>query len=82
MGLAAAIAYAMEGGDVAINYHSKEEEDAKEVIKLIEAVGRKGLAPPGDLMDQDFCRKLVEDVVKGLGGLVRFGTKLHLRLPN
>lgn len=47
----------------------KEEEDAKEVIRLILAEGRKGLALPGDLMDQDFCRKLVKDAVKGLGGL-------------
>ncbi|WP_262711221.1 SDR family NAD(P)-dependent oxidoreductase [Flavobacterium zepuense] len=44
MGRAAAIAYAREGADVAINYYPTEEEDAKEVIALIKAEGRKGIA--------------------------------------
>ena len=36
MGRAAAIAYAREGADVAINYHPDEEKDARQVIRLIE----------------------------------------------
>src|SRR5512140_458374 len=51
MGRAAAIAYAREGADVAINYFPSEEPDAREVIQLIEAAGRKGIAIPGDLRD-------------------------------
>ncbi len=69
MGRAAAIAYAREGADVAINYFPTEEPDAKEVIELIKAEGRKAIALPGDLRDEDFCKKLVADAVKGLGGL-------------
>lgn len=69
MGRAAAIAYAREGADVAINYHPDEEPDALEVIALIKAEGRTGVALPGDLRDEKFCQKLVEDAVKGLGGL-------------
>jgi NAD(P)-dependent dehydrogenase (short-subunit alcohol dehydrogenase family) len=69
MGRAAAIAYAREGADVAINYHPDEEPDAREVIDLIKAEGRIGLALPGDLRDEAFCQKLVADAVKGLGGL-------------
>lgn len=69
MGRAAAIAYAREGADVAINYYPNEEEDAQEVIKLIKAEGRKAIAIPGDLRDEAFCKKLVEEAVKGLGGL-------------
>src|SRR3954468_13007990 len=42
MGRAAAIAYAREGADVAINYHPDEEPDAQEVIKLIKDAGRSG----------------------------------------
>ena len=41
MGRAAAIAYAREGADVAINYFPTEEPDAQEVIQLINAAGRK-----------------------------------------
>lgn len=69
MGRAAAIAYAREGADVAINYYPNEEEDAQEVIKLIKAEGRKAIAIPGDLRDEAFCKKLVDEAVKGLGGL-------------
>ena len=69
MGRAAAIAYAREGADVAINYFPTEEPDAQEVIALIQQAGRKGLALPGDLRDEAFCKKLVADAVAGLGGL-------------
>ncbi|MEO5684877.1 MAG: SDR family oxidoreductase [Chitinophagaceae bacterium] len=69
MGRAAAIAYAREGADVAINYFPTEESDALEVIALIKAAGRKAVAIPGDLRDENFCKKLVADAVAGLGGL-------------
>jgi len=69
MGRAAAIAYAREGADVAINYFPTEEPDAREVIALIKDAGRKGIAIPGDLRDEAFCRHLVDEAVRGLGGL-------------
>jgi NAD(P)-dependent dehydrogenase (short-subunit alcohol dehydrogenase family) len=69
MGRAAAIAYAREGADVAINYYPTEEPDAQEVIALIQAEGRKALAIPGDITDEAFCQRLVEEAVQGLGGL-------------
>lgn len=69
MGRAAAIAYAREGADVAINYFPSEEPDALEVVALIKAAGRKAVAIPGDLRDEAFCKKLVEQAVSELGGL-------------
>lgn len=69
MGRAAAIAYAREGADVAINYLADEEADAQEVIALIEREGRKGIALPGDLREEAFCEKLVKDAVAAFGGL-------------
>ncbi|WP_201759878.1 SDR family oxidoreductase [Bradyrhizobium sp. AC87j1] len=69
MGRAAAIAYAREGADVAINYLAAEEPDAQEVIALIKKEGRTGLAIPGDLQEEAFCKRLVERTVQGLGGL-------------
>jgi NAD(P)-dependent dehydrogenase (short-subunit alcohol dehydrogenase family) len=69
MGRAAAIAYAREGADVAINYFPTEESDAKEVVDLIKAEGRVAVAIPGDLRDHSFCKKLVTEAIKGLGGL-------------
>ena len=69
MGRAAAIAYAREGADVAINYYPSEEPDARQVIGLMEAEGVKAVALPGDLRDKDFCKKLVQEAVRELGGL-------------
>ncbi len=69
MGRAAAIAYAREGADVAFGYLPQEESDAKDVVALIRAEGRKAVPLPGDIRDPAFCRKLVSDAVNGLGGL-------------
>jgi NAD(P)-dependent dehydrogenase (short-subunit alcohol dehydrogenase family) len=69
MGRAAAIAFAREGADVAINYFPTEEPDAQEVVGLIKAEGRVALAIPGDLREERFCKELVERAVQGLGGL-------------
>src|SRR6476661_6481582 len=69
IGRAAAIAFAREGADVAIGYLPVEEPDAKEVIELIRAEGRRAVALPGDIRDEAFCKKLVANAVKGLGGL-------------
>jgi NAD(P)-dependent dehydrogenase (short-subunit alcohol dehydrogenase family) len=69
MGRAAAIAYAREGADVAINYFPSEEPDAHEVIQLIKEAGRQGIPIPGDLREEAFCQRLVAEVVQKLGGL-------------
>lgn len=69
MGRAAAIAYAREGADVAINYLPDEQADADEVLELIEAAGRKGIGIPGDLRQESFCQTLVSRAVEALGGL-------------
>jgi NAD(P)-dependent dehydrogenase (short-subunit alcohol dehydrogenase family) len=69
MGRAAAIAFAREGADVAINYFPSEGPDARDVIDLIKAEGRKAVALPGDLRDEKFCARLVDDAVRELGGL-------------
>ena len=69
MGRAAAIAFAREGADVAINYLPQEEPDAREVIELIKAAGRNGVPIPGDLRQEAFCQHLVAEAVRTLGGL-------------
>ena len=69
IGRAVAIAFAREGADVALNYLPSEEEDAAEVIKLVEAAGRKAVALPGDIMEEAFCINLVEASRQAMGGL-------------
>jgi len=69
IGRAAAIAFAREGVDVAIAYLPEEEADAREVIGLIEAEGRKAVGLPGDIKQEAWRRELVEKAVSDLGGL-------------
>lgn len=69
LGAAAAIAYAREGADVAINYLPVEESDAQHVISVIRGEGRLAVALPGDLRDEAFCQRLVVDAARELGGL-------------
>ena len=69
MGRAAAIAYAREGADVAINYLPEEQADADEVIALIRSAGRRGVGIPGDLRSESFCTDLVQRAIRELGGL-------------
>lgn len=69
IGRAVAIAFAREGADVALNFLESEEADASEVIKLVKEAGRKAIALPGDISEETFCTRLVNDSIAGLGGL-------------
>ncbi|PCC33478.1 SDR family NAD(P)-dependent oxidoreductase [Brachybacterium sp. JB7] len=69
IGAAVAIAFAREGADVALNYLPQEEKDAQHIAKIIRRTGRRGVLLPGDLTDASFCRSLVEEAVRELGGL-------------
>src|SRR3954465_11493021 len=69
IGRAAAIAYAREGADVAINYYPTEEPDAREVVDLIKRAGRKAVAIPMDIRTRANCEKIIARAVDGLGGL-------------
>ena len=69
IGAAVAIAFAREGADIALNYLPQEERDAQHIAEVIRKEGRTAVLLPGDLADANFCRRLVEDAVEGLGGL-------------
>lgn len=69
IGRATAIAFAREGADIVMNYLPQEEPDAKEVVELIMAEGRKVVALPGDISDEAFCKKLVDQAANELNGL-------------
>lgn len=70
IGRAVAIAFAREGADVAISYLPSEQSDADEVVKVIEAAGKKAVALPADLAEGEAtARAVVEDATKALGGL-------------
>jgi hypothetical protein len=69
IGRAIAIAFAREGADVAIVYLPNEEDDARETTKWVEQAGRKALAIPADIRDEQTCQQLVEQTVQEFGQL-------------
>jgi NAD(P)-dependent dehydrogenase (short-subunit alcohol dehydrogenase family) len=69
IGRAAAIAFAREGADIALNYLPSEEADAREVVALIEQAGRRAFALPGAINDEGFCNRLIDQAAEQLGGL-------------
>src|SRR6266542_2398444 len=66
IGRAVAIAFAKEGADVAVVY-LEEHKDANETRRLVEKHGRKCLLIAGDVGQEEFCRKAVEQTVKKFG---------------
>lgn len=69
IGRAVATAYAREGADIAIICLPEEMEDAQETLSLIAAAGKKGVAIPGDIKDESFCKSAVKQVVDELGSI-------------
>lgn len=69
IGRAAAIAYAREGANVAIQFFPGEEEDANEVKDIIEKEGRKSLLLPYDLRENGAATEIVEKTIAAFGSL-------------
>ena len=68
IGRAVAVAFAMEGADVAIVYLA-EHADAAETVGMVEGHGQRGLAIAADVRERAQVRAAVAQVVADLGGL-------------
>lgn len=68
IGRSVAIAFAKEGANVAIIYFN-ESNDAEETKQLVEEQGRRCLLIAGDIGDESFCIKAVQQTIDELGGL-------------
>ena len=68
IGRAIALAFAREGADVAIHYHSRPDVAAS-VVADIEALGRASFSLQADLSEAEACRELVRAAAERLGGL-------------
>ena len=66
IGCAAAIAYAREGAEVAVNYLAFEQSDAEELQNLLESEGHKIFLIPGDISDETSCRRIVKASAGGI----------------
>jgi NAD(P)-dependent dehydrogenase (short-subunit alcohol dehydrogenase family) len=68
IGRAVALAFAREGANVLISYLS-EDQDAQETVRAVTESGRRAIAVPGDIQDEQHCLALVERAVSEFGGL-------------
>jgi NAD(P)-dependent dehydrogenase (short-subunit alcohol dehydrogenase family) len=70
IGRAAAIMFALEGArGITITYLPDEEEDAKEAARDIENAGAKAVIVKCDLVNNDDCKKVVDEHIKAFGTL-------------
>lgn len=67
IGRAVALAFAREGADVMFTCLPSEAEEARETSRLVEAAGRRALAVPCDVREEEQCRRLVERAVAEFG---------------
>ncbi|GAB3829053.1 glucose 1-dehydrogenase [Hymenobacter jeollabukensis] len=68
IGRAVALAFAMEGADVAVLYN-ENDVDAKETQRLVEGQKRRCLLLKLDVRDPEQCKQAVRRTTKELGGL-------------
>ena len=68
IGSAIALTLAREGCNVAINYR-RHDAEAKEVVRQVEELGRRGLAIKADVASYDDAQNMVQTVVKEFGRL-------------
>lgn len=68
IGRAVAVLFAREGASVAILYLD-EHEDAKETKRLVEAEGAECIILAGDVGEEGFCKRAVDETVNQWGGL-------------
>lgn len=68
IGRSVAVYFAMEGANVTI-VHLDEDTDARETKKMVEDAGRECLVIKGDLKEESFCKKVVQETVDHFGGL-------------
>lgn len=68
IGRAVALSYAREGANVVINYLS-EDDDAQETLDLVNSCGTNGVLIGGDLQDESFCERLIDETVAKLGSI-------------
>jgi NAD(P)-dependent dehydrogenase (short-subunit alcohol dehydrogenase family) len=67
IGRAVALAFAREGADVLFTHLPEEGEDARTTVRLVEEAGRKAVAVPCDIRDEEQCRRLIERAVAEFG---------------
>lgn len=66
IGRAICLAFAKEGADVVVNYASREET-AQEVVRAIEAMGRKAVAVKGNVALKEDAERIIHAAIEHFG---------------
>ncbi len=66
IGKAVALLFALEGADIAIVYHSSDD-DAEKTKSEIENLGKKCIILQGDIDDYEFCETAAKEVISAFG---------------
>lgn len=69
IGKAVCIAFAREGADVVVAYHS-EDRDAEETKHWVEKAGRRCVLIKSDISTEEGCRRIIDQALSQLGGRV------------
>ena len=68
VGRAICVEFAKEGANVIVNYASNDKA-AKEVVGMIEAMGRKAVAVQGDVAKKEDAQKIIDACVQNFGSI-------------
>lgn len=68
VGRAISLAFAQEGANVVVNYAGNQTA-ADEVVKMIQAMGRKAVAVKGDVGQEEDAKKVVDACVENFGSV-------------
>ncbi|MBU4195093.1 MAG: 3-oxoacyl-[acyl-carrier-protein] reductase [Actinobacteria bacterium] len=63
-----ALLFAEEGADVAVNYRARDDA-AREVVEMIEGMGRRALLCRADVSDSEDVRSMAKSIAGVLGGV-------------
>ncbi len=69
IGRAIAVRFSQEGADIAINFLPSEQKDAEKTKKIVEKHGQACLLIPGNIRDESFCIKAIDQVIHTYGKL-------------
>ena len=69
IGRAVAIAYAREGAHVLISHLPEEAQDAADTCRWVEKADRRAVGVPGDIRDEEHCRRLIDRAFDEFGQL-------------
>jgi 3-oxoacyl-[acyl-carrier protein] reductase len=68
VGRALCVAFAKEGANIVVNYAGNEKA-AKEVVGMVEALGRKAVAVQGDVAKWEDAQKIIDACVQTFGAI-------------